>query len=98
MTLESRAKARPLFDPPIVRRAIVDSFIKLNPRVQIRNPVMFIVEIGSVLTTILGISSLLGQGEAAWVALNAGATAERAAELSRQSAGFIFAISIWLWF
>jgi K+-transporting ATPase ATPase B chain len=98
MTLETRAKARPLFDPPIVRRAIVDSFTKLNPRNQIRNPVMFVVEIGSVLTTVLGISALLGQGEAAWVALNAGKTAEQAAELSRQSAGFIFAISLWLWF
>lgn len=98
MTVETRAKARPLFDPPIVRRAIVDSFIKLNPRVQLRNPVMFIVEIGSLLTTILGISSLLGQGEAAQVALNAGKTAEQAAQLSRDSAGFIFAISLWLWF
>ncbi len=98
MTLETRAKARPLFDPPIVRQAIIDSFIKLNPRVQVRNPVMLIVEIGAALTTVLGISALLGQGEAAWVALNAGATADQAAQLSRDSAGFIFVISLWLWF
>jgi K+-transporting ATPase ATPase B chain len=36
----------------IVRRAIVDAFIKLNPRVMMKNPVMFVVEVGSVLTTI----------------------------------------------
>lgn len=98
MTFETKAKARPLFDPPIVRRAIVDAFVKLNPRTQVRNPVMFIVEIGAVLTSFLVISALLGQGEAAQVALNAGATPEAAAELSRQSAGFIFAIAVWLWF
>jgi potassium-transporting ATPase ATP-binding subunit len=98
MTIETRAKARPLFDLPIVRRAIVDAFVKLDPRVQVRNPVMFIVEIGSVLTTVLFISALIGQGEAAQIALNAGETAEHAAELSRQSAGFIFGIAVWLWF
>jgi len=45
--------SRPLFEPAIVRRALVDSLKKLDPRVQMRNPVMFVVEIGSVLTTIL---------------------------------------------
>jgi K+-transporting ATPase ATPase B chain len=98
MMVETRAKARPLFDPPIVRRAVVDAFVKLNPRIQVRNPVMFIVEVGAVLTTILVISALAGQGEAAQIALSAGETAEHAAELSRQSAGFILAISLWLWF
>ena len=43
---------RPLFDPPIVRRALRDSFVKLAPRHMIRNPVMFVVMIGSVLTTL----------------------------------------------
>ncbi|MCY2950830.1 MAG: potassium-transporting ATPase subunit B, partial [Planctomycetota bacterium] len=42
-----------LFDPPIVKRAIVDSLRKLNPRNQVRNPVMFVVYVGSMLTTIL---------------------------------------------
>jgi K+-transporting ATPase ATPase B chain len=97
MTLETRAKARPLFDPPIVRRAIVDSFIKLNPRNQVRNPVMFIVEIGAVLTTVLFIFALFGQGEAAMIAREAG-TPEVAEELSRSSASFILAITVWLWF
>jgi K+-transporting ATPase ATPase B chain len=46
-------RARPLFDPPIVRRAIVDSFVKLNPVTLARNPVMFVVEVGAIVTTIL---------------------------------------------
>jgi K+-transporting ATPase ATPase B chain len=52
------AKARPLFDPAITRRAVVDAFVKLDPRLQIKNPVMFIVEIGSVMTTILWVRDL----------------------------------------
>jgi potassium-transporting ATPase ATP-binding subunit len=40
-------------EPQILRRAIVDSFVKLNPRTLMRNPVMFVVGVGSVLTTIL---------------------------------------------
>src|SRR5579864_5341801 len=42
-----------LFEPAIVRRALGDSFRKLDPRQMARNPVMFVVEVGSVLTTIL---------------------------------------------
>ena len=42
-----------MFDPVIMRRAVVESFFKLNPRTLMRNPVMFVVEVGSVLTTIL---------------------------------------------
>src|SRR5215475_1687307 len=60
----SRATARPLFDPPLVRRALLDSVIKLDPRRQIRNPVMFVVLVGSVLTTALFLQALLGHGEA----------------------------------
>jgi K+-transporting ATPase ATPase B chain len=77
MTLQPN-KARPLFDPPIVRRAIGDSFTKLDPRHQVKNPVMLVVEVGSLLTTVLAIQALGGQGEA--------------------PAGFIIAISLWLWF
>ena len=47
------AAKRPLFDPPIVRRAIGDSFVKLAPRHMVRNPVMFVVLVGSVLTTLV---------------------------------------------
>jgi K+-transporting ATPase ATPase B chain len=47
------ARSRPLFDPQIVRRATKDSFVKLNPRIVAKNPVMFVVEVGAALTTIL---------------------------------------------
>jgi potassium-transporting ATPase ATP-binding subunit len=43
----------------IVKRAIVDAFIKLNPRAMMKNPVMFVVEVGSVLTTIQFIYGLV---------------------------------------
>ena len=46
-------KASPLFESAIVRRAILDSFKKLNPRTEARNPVMFVVLIGSAWTTVL---------------------------------------------
>jgi K+-transporting ATPase ATPase B chain len=49
-----------LFHGPIVRRAILDSFRKLDPRHQVRNPVMFVVEVGSALTTALWVHSLGG--------------------------------------
>lgn len=45
-------------------RAVVDSFMKLDPRSMVRNPVMFVVEIGSLLTTLLTMQALFGQGEA----------------------------------
>jgi potassium-transporting ATPase ATP-binding subunit len=47
------ARESKLVEPQILRRAIVDSFIKLNPRALMRNPVMFVVGVGSVLTTVL---------------------------------------------
>jgi len=46
------AHARPLFDGAIIRRAIGDSFSKLNPRKLMKNPVIFVVEVGAVVTTI----------------------------------------------
>ncbi len=61
--MQVKAKARPLFDPPIVRRAIVDSFRKLDPRHQVRNPVMFVVEVGSVMTTVLWLQAALNGGK-----------------------------------
>jgi K+-transporting ATPase ATPase B chain len=48
-----KTQKRPLFDPPIVKRAIKDAVIKIDPRQVARNPVMFVVEIGSILTTLL---------------------------------------------
>ncbi|HWL85996.1 MAG TPA: potassium-transporting ATPase subunit KdpB, partial [Polyangiaceae bacterium] len=58
------ASSRKLFEANIVRRAIVESFVKLDPRHQIKNPVMFVVEVGSALTTLLFIQALVGTGEA----------------------------------
>ncbi len=52
-------RAASLFDPAITRRAIGDSFKKLDPRLQAKNPVMFVVEIGSVVTTIEFVRSLI---------------------------------------
>jgi K+-transporting ATPase ATPase B chain len=49
---------------PIVRQALVAAVTKLHPRQQLRNPVMFVVEVGSVLTTVLWVQALLGRGEA----------------------------------
>src|SRR6202166_4212010 len=46
-------RARPLFDPEIINRAMKDSFVKLNPRTVAKNPVMFVVEVGAALTTVL---------------------------------------------
>jgi K+-transporting ATPase ATPase B chain len=53
-----------LFDPVLVKPAIVDSFRKLDPRLQWRNPVMFVVFVGSILTTVLWLQALGGHGEA----------------------------------
>ncbi len=78
----SERRAISLFQPDIVRRALIDSLVKLDPRVQIRNPVMFVVEIGALITTVtwfiqLGGGQPLGGGhEPAW---------------------YTFTISVWLW-
>src|SRR6478609_3307173 len=55
---ESNSKS--LWDAKIVRRALVDSLIKLHPRTMMRNPVMFVVEVGSVITTVLLLKGALG--------------------------------------
>jgi K+-transporting ATPase ATPase B chain len=52
MTTSNQAKAKPLADKKILVRAIADSFTKLNPRLMAKNPVMFVVEVGAVLTTL----------------------------------------------
>jgi potassium-transporting ATPase ATP-binding subunit len=53
--------ARPLFDPPIVKRALRASFVKLNPMTLLKNPVMFVVEVGAALTTLLMLSNVLAK-------------------------------------
>ena len=59
-------RARPLFDPPIVRRAVLDSFTKLNPLTLMKNPVIFVVEIVSVLVTIRVIADIVSGGPVAF--------------------------------
>jgi K+-transporting ATPase ATPase B chain len=53
-----------LFDPALVQPAVRAAFAKLSPQAQWRNPVMFVVYVGSILTTLLGLQALQGQGEA----------------------------------
>ena len=63
----SQPKPKQGISSGILRQALIDSFAKLNPRNMVRNPVMFVVEVGSVLTTALWIQALMGHGEApAW--------------------------------
>src|SRR5215510_13951392 len=52
------ARDTKLVEPEILRRAVVDSFVKLSPRTLMRNPVMFVVGVGSVLTTVLFVKDL----------------------------------------
>jgi K+-transporting ATPase ATPase B chain len=71
-----------LFRRDIVRRALIDSLKKLDPRVQIRNPVMFVVEIGAVITTVTWLIQVFGGGP-----LGGG----------NEPAWYTFTISVWLW-
>ena len=57
-------KSLAMFEPALVTPAIADAFKKLDPRTQWRNPVMFVVYVGSILTTYLWFDALKGHGEA----------------------------------
>jgi K+-transporting ATPase ATPase B chain len=80
--MTSENQRRSLFDPEILRPALWESLTKLDPRVQARNPVMFVVEIGAAITTVawliqvFGGPPLGGGNEPAW---------------------FTFTVSAWLW-
>ena len=58
MTRHQVHKSSSIWDPAIVRPAIGDAFRKLNPRTMAKNPVMFVVEVGSLLVTVLFLSDL----------------------------------------
>jgi K+-transporting ATPase ATPase B chain len=60
------ARARPLFDPPIVRRAVLDSFAKLDPRTLLRNPVIFVVEVVSAVVLIRIVADIASGGSVAF--------------------------------
>jgi K+-transporting ATPase ATPase B chain len=62
--MTSHAHAARGFDRAMVTRALVDAFRKLDPRTQFRNPVMFVVFVCSILTTLLWVQALAGHGEA----------------------------------
>ncbi|MBA3866169.1 MAG: potassium-transporting ATPase subunit KdpB [Solirubrobacterales bacterium] len=80
MTTETQARS--LFDPEILRPALLESVRKLDPRVQVRNPVMFVVEIGAVITTVAWLIQVFGGGP-----LGGG----------HEPAGFTLAVTVWLW-
>ncbi|MBV9819479.1 MAG: potassium-transporting ATPase subunit KdpB [Solirubrobacterales bacterium] len=73
---------RSLFTGDLARRAVLDSFAKLDPRVQIRNPVMFVVELGALITSVTWLIQVFGGGP-----LGGG----------HEPAWYTFTISIWLW-
>ena len=58
--MAERTRRISIWDTGIVGQAIADSFRKLDPRIQIKNPVMFIVEVGSLVTTMIWIQELAG--------------------------------------
>jgi K+-transporting ATPase ATPase B chain len=84
----SERKSVSLFQRDLVLRAVRDSFLKLDPRVQVRNPVMFVVEIGAVITTVAWLIQVFG-GPPLGGNNTQAATAD--------PAWFTFAITIWLW-
>ena len=55
------ARSSSIWDAGIIRQAMADSFRKLDPRVQIKNPVMFIVEVGSAVTTMVWLQEIAGR-------------------------------------
>jgi K+-transporting ATPase ATPase B chain len=64
MTTKRLSLTQDLFRGEALREALVDAFRKLSPRDQVRNPVMFVVYVGAILTTILFLQALFGRGEA----------------------------------
>ncbi|MBV9230906.1 MAG: HAD-IC family P-type ATPase, partial [Chloroflexi bacterium] len=77
-----------IFDPKIIRAAIPSSFQKLDPRIQLRNPVMFVVEVGSVITTI--------EFFRLWLFTSPSGSFTR--EQLTAEIWFVLAVAVWLWF
>jgi K+-transporting ATPase ATPase B chain len=82
-----RKGAISIWDPKIIRAAIPASFKKLDPRVQVKNPVMFVVEIGSVITTIEFVRLLFTQPSGSFTR-----------DVLTYETIFVLAVAIWLWF
>src|SRR5579872_6482969 len=82
-----RKGAISIWDPKIIRVAIPASFKKLDPRVQVKNPVMFVVEVGSVVTTVEFVRLLFTTPSAALPRT----------QLTYEII-FVLAVAVWLWF
>ena len=65
-SLRPKNAPKSLFDPQIIQRAFVDAFRKLDPRLVAKNPVMFVVEVGSVITTYYFFKQLATHGSDVW--------------------------------
>ena len=78
----SNQKSLTLLDPNLLKSSIVESFKKLSPKTQWKNPVMFVVYLGSILTTFIGFMVMKNPDQLS----------------SEGSVSFIFQISAWLWF
>src|ERR1700754_3016992 len=73
---------RSLLEPAIMRTALIDSLRKLDPRAMVRNPVMFVVEIGAVLTTFVWLVQAFGGSIAG---------------AGNDPAWYTFVVTVWLW-
>ena len=80
--MSTEAQPRSLFDPEILRPALLESLRKLDPRVQARNPVMFVVEIGALITTVAWLIQVFGGKP-----LGGG----------HEPSWFTFSVTVWLW-
>src|SRR6185312_1509435 len=78
----TETQSRSLFDRELIVPALWGSPTKLDPRVQIRNPVMFVVEIGAAITTVAWLIQVFGGGP-----LGGG----------HEPAWFTFTVAVWLW-
>ena len=86
--MNTTTKTFSLLDPALLRPALIAALRKLDPRVQWRNPVMFVVYVGSVITTLLWLQALLGPGQGH----------DHAGAPGSAETGFIGGVTLWLWF
>ena len=67
--MTTQAKSTSLTEPKILKHAIIDSFWKLNPKLMVKNPVMFVVEVGAVITLVVLIANILRHTGGYWFGL-----------------------------
>ena len=82
MDIITHRKKRPLVEASVAKRAVVDALVKLNPKVLAKNPVMFVVGIGSLFTTCLFVRDLVAAASGA----------------ANGNLLFEGQITVWLWF